>query len=173
LKLHISLQSKGYSVIRCLGVTKDPITGDYMLVMLEFQMDLRSFVKQNYSTLKWKDVNYIFWEILSRIRKLHEDHIVHKDLHSGNILQAWNYVWDIADFGLCGLADKPQTQIYGNMPYMAPEVIRGGVYTKAADIYSIGMLMYEVAIGHSPFLGRHPDIHLAFKICHEIRPILP
>ena len=173
MQLHISLQSKGYQVIKCLGVTKDPNTGDYMLVMPEYQIDLRSFVKQNYSTLKWKDVYYIFWYILGRIYNLHQDNIVHKDLHSGNVLQDWNYTWDIADFGLCGPADKPPTKIYGNMPYMAPEVIRGGVYTTAADIYSIGMLMYEVAVGHSPFLGRHPDIHLAFKICHGIRPTLP
>src|SRR2546421_11031501 len=75
--------------IACFGVTKDPNTGDYMLVMYELQMDLRSFVKQNYSTLKWKDVYNIFWNILSRIYDLHKDNIVHKDLHSGNVLQTW------------------------------------------------------------------------------------
>ena len=59
------------------------------------------------------------------------------------------------------------------MPYMAPEVIRGGPYTTAADIYSIGMLMYETATGHQPFLGIDPDIHLALDICSGIRPTLP
>ena len=139
-------------MIRCYGITKHPNTGDYMLVLQKLQMDLRSFINQNYSTLKWKDVYQIFWRILSRILNLHKDNIVHKDLHSGNVLFDKS-IFDITDFGLCGPADKPQTKIYGNMPYMAPEVIRGGVYTTAADIYSIGMLMYEVAVGHSPCFG--------------------
>ena len=168
MQLHISLQSKGYQVIDCLGVTKDPKTDDYMLVMNKLQLDLRSFIKQNYSTLKWKDVYNIFWWILSSLDKLHEDNIVHKDLHSGNFLQDWAYIWKITDFGLCGPADKPQTKIYGNMPYMAPEIIRGGAYTLAADIYSIGMLMYEVAVGHAPFLGLDPDFDLALEICRGI-----
>jgi len=158
-------------VIRCSGTTKHPNTGDYMLVLPKLQMDLRSFINQNYSTLKWKDVYKIFWHILSHIYHLHKDNIVHKDLHSGNVLFDDSY--EITDFGLCGLADKPQTKIYGNMPYMAPEVIRGGVYTTAADIYSIGMLMYEAVVGHQPFLGIDPDIHLAFDICCGIRPTLP
>ena len=169
--LHISLQSKGYDIIRCYGITKHPNTGDYMLVLQKLKMDLRSFINQNYSILKWKNVYQIFWRILSRIYYMHEDNIVHKDLHSGNILI--DKVWDITDFGLCGPADKPQTKIYGNMPYMAPEVIRGGVYTTAADIYSIGMLMYETAAGHQPFLGIDPDIYLALEICRGIRPTLP
>jgi serine/threonine protein kinase len=79
----------------------------------------------------------------------------------------------LADFGLSGPADKPTKNIYGNMAYMAPEVIRGGVYTVAADIYSIGMLMYELAAGHAPFQGIIQDVHLAFDICSGIRPTIP
>src|SRR5439155_22228857 len=112
-----------------------------------------------------------FWSILSRIYDLHKGNIAHKDLHSGNLLLI--DVWDIADFGLCGPADKPQTKVYGNMPYMAPEIIRGLVYTLAADIYSIGMLMYEVAAGHPPFLGLATDFRLACEICRGARPTIP
>ena len=59
------------------------------------------------------------------------------------------------------------------MPYMAPEIIRGGVYRPSADIYSIGMLMYEVAAGHPPFLGLATDFRLACDICRGVRPTLP
>src|SRR5205823_13474329 len=57
--------------------------------------------------------------------------------------------------------------------YMAPEVIRGGVYTIAADIYSIGMLMYEFVAGLAPFQGIAQDVHLALDICSGIRPTIP
>src|SRR6185369_3497992 len=92
-----------------------------------------------------------------------------KDLHPGNILLR-NGTWQVADFGICGPANQSPSSIYGNLPYMAPEVIRGAQYSTAADIYSVGMLMYHVAIGHAPFVEQENDIHLAFDICNGIRP---
>ncbi|CAI2186483.1 6506_t:CDS:1, partial [Funneliformis geosporum] len=56
------------------------------------------------------------------------------------------------DFGFCGLADKPLGSIYGNLPYTVPEVINGKGYTFASEIYSIGMLMWEISSGQPPFL---------------------
>ena len=168
---HISLLSKGYRVLKCFGVTENPDTADYMLVLAQLKTDLRTFIQENYSILEWKEVYNMFWYILGRIYTLHKDNIAHKDLHSGNLLAM--SAWEISDFGLSGPADKPQMKIYGNMPYMAPEIIRGGVYTLAADIYSIGMLMYEVAAGHPPFHALASDIHLAIEICRGIRPTIP
>src|SRR5439155_19959169 len=95
--------------------------------------------------------------------------LVHKDLHAGNSLQAFNDKWYVADFGLCGPANQPPSTIYGNLPYMAPEVIRGAQYSTAADIYSVGMLMCHVVTGHPPFVNRQNDIDLASDICNGIR----
>ncbi|GBC00366.1 hypothetical protein RclHR1_03830005 [Rhizophagus clarus] len=76
---------------------------------------------------------------------------IHRDLHSGNILYLdYNY-WYISDLGFCGPADKPIKSIYGNIPYIAPEIIVGKEYTYASDIYSIGMLMWEISSGQPPF----------------------
>ncbi|RIA97971.1 kinase-like domain-containing protein, partial [Glomus cerebriforme] len=57
----------------------------------------------------------------------------------------------ISDLGFCGPADKPLNSIYGNLPYIAPEVIAGKETTFASDIYSIGMLMWEISSGQPPF----------------------
>ena len=73
--------------------------------------------------------------------------------------------------GLCGeVGNIDETKIYGVMPYVAPEVLRGKPYTQAADIYSFGMIMYFVATGKQPFVNHAHDNLLALKICNGIRP---
>ncbi|RGB23927.1 kinase-like domain-containing protein, partial [Rhizophagus diaphanus] len=73
--------------------------------------------------------------------------------------------------GLCGEVDNiDETKIYGVMPYVAPEVLRGKPYTQAADIYSFGMIMYFVATGRQPFGNHAHDYELALDICKGVRP---
>ncbi|POG72942.1 kinase-like domain-containing protein [Rhizophagus irregularis DAOM 181602=DAOM 197198] len=73
--------------------------------------------------------------------------------------------------GLCGKADNiDKTNVYGVMPYVAPEVLRGNSYTQAADIYSFGMIMYFIATGRQPFSNHAHDEVLALDICNGIRP---
>ena len=71
-------------------------------------------------------------------------------MHSGNILFSEGR-FDISDLGFCGPADKPLKSIYGNLPYISPEVIVGKEQTFKSDIYSIAMLMWEISSGYSPF----------------------
>ena len=73
--------------------------------------------------------------------------------------------------GLCGeVGNVDATNIYGVMPYVAPEVLKGNPYTQAADIYSFGMVMYFVATGKQPFSDCAHDQDLALSICNGIRP---
>ena len=65
---------------------------------------------------------------------------------------------------------KPLESIYGNLPYIAPEVITGKEYTFASDIYSIGMLMWEISSGQQPFAGFDHDYDLAMNIVNGMRP---
>ncbi|CAI2197789.1 5008_t:CDS:1, partial [Funneliformis geosporum] len=93
------------------------------------------------------------------------------DLHSGNILYSeYTGEWYISDFGFCGPADKPLESIYGNLPYIAPEVINGKGYTFASDIYSISMLMWEISSGQPPFAYYDHNIDLVMKIINGMRP---
>ena len=90
--------------------------------------------------------------IVRGLEKIHENKMVHHDFHIGNILlNVFRYPL-ISDMGLCGeVGNIDPTKIYGVMPYVAPEVLRGKPYTQAADIYSFGMVMYFVATGKQPF----------------------
>ena len=60
--------------------------------------------------------------------------------------------------------------MYGVLPYIAPEILRGQNYTKATDVYSFGIIMYEVFSGLPPYYDVSHDKNLAMKICLGSRP---
>ena len=79
--------------------------------------------------------------------------------------------------GLCKPADYNKLEnlnnnnnVYGVLPYIAPEILRGQNYTKAADVYSFGIIMYEVFSGLPPYHDVSHDKNLAMKICLGFRP---
>ena len=105
-------------------------------------------------------------QILSALTAIHEGGIVHADVKSDNILVEarpdGTDACKLIDFGLAHVqfaartveADaKPQEWLSGTPEYMAPEVIRGEGSSFAADIYAVGMILYEMLIGQAPFAG--------------------
>src|SRR3954467_9938719 len=96
-----------------------------MLVLEQMEEDLKAFISETYTTITWKTVYDLFWRILSKLYSIHEAKFVHKDLHSGNVLHRFDGAWFLADLGFCGPVGEPVESVYGNLPYMAPEVIRG------------------------------------------------
>jgi serine/threonine protein kinase len=82
-----------------------------------------------------------------------------------------NYDACISDMRSCKkIFDIYDTNIYGVMPYIAPEVLKGRLYTQAADVYSFGMIMYVVATGKQPFVNRAHDNILVLDICNGVKP---
>ena len=82
----------------------------------------------------------------------------------------------ITDLGLCGPVDEESSnKIYGIVSYIAPEIlIQKKQKTKESDVYSIGMIMWEIFAGHPPFDDRAHDYHLILQIGEGLRPpILP
>jgi len=96
--------------------------------------------------------------------------MVHRDFHPGNLLH-YRRTISVSDLGLSGpiyVTEAPQT--VGVLPYMAPEIINRKPYTKAADIYSVGMIMWLLTSGQQPFSDRPHDVTLAIDICSNVRP---
>jgi serine/threonine protein kinase len=93
------------------------------------------------------------YDIAKQLEAIHKLNLVHGDFHDGDILCVKSEVM-ISDFGLC----KPNMEavdpkdVRGVIPYMAPEVIRCEPYTKAADIYSFGIIMWEMTSGVPAFI---------------------
>ncbi|POG58599.1 kinase-like domain-containing protein [Rhizophagus irregularis DAOM 181602=DAOM 197198] len=136
------------------------------------------WVYKNYRNFNWSYKLTTLWNIIKGLEEIHQKQLVHNDFHTGNILLNVLYVNNlndnsiyVSDMGLCGKADDVnQNNIYGVMPYVAPEVLKGKPYTQAADIYSFGMIMYFVGTGKQPFSDCAHDKILALKICNGIRP---
>ncbi|RHZ88751.1 hypothetical protein Glove_21g272 [Diversispora epigaea] len=118
--------------------------------------------------------------------EIHKLDIVHQDFHPhpGNIL---SYDFDdpdfimISDFELIlskligANPNNPEKKnIFGVLPYIAPEVLSGDEeYTKAADVYSFGIIAYEIVTGFHPYPDIPYDNDLAMKICNGLRPKIP
>src|SRR4051812_39858999 len=108
-------------------------------------------MNKNYENFNWSKKLEALVNIINGLKVIHEKQMVHRDLHSGNLLLDHYYLY-ISDMGQCGKVDDlDATKVYGVMSYIAPEVLRGKPYTEAADIYSFGMIMYFVATGKEPF----------------------
>ena len=105
---------------------------------------------------------------------IHDAGKVHKDIHSGNVL--FSLLGDkigllISDLGMCQPADnKEKKGVYGVLPYVAPEVLRGFQYTKEADIYSFGIVMNEFMSEEIPYNDTPHDHILTVRICNGLRP---
>jgi serine/threonine protein kinase len=120
----------------------------------------------------------MLFNISKGLEDVHQKKIAHHDFHAGNILLSGTKPSDIhdnsihiSDMGLCrDVSNTDKNNIYGVIPYVAPEVLKGEPYTQAADVYSFGMIMYFVATGKQPFANRAHDEYLVLNICSGNRP---
>ncbi|GBB98970.1 hypothetical protein RclHR1_03380012 [Rhizophagus clarus] len=166
--------SEHSNILKILGISQNPESKDYVMV-LEYanRGNFNYWLNKNYENFNWLSKLKRLGDIIVGLQQIHEQQMVHRDLHTGNILFqfAEEEFLCISDMGLCGKIDNiDESNIYGVMPYIAPEVLRGKPYTKAADIYSFGMIMYFVATGRQPFADYAHDQNLALNICNGIRP---
>ncbi|RHZ76537.1 hypothetical protein Glove_196g118 [Diversispora epigaea] len=185
MEIHFKLYagSDNITSIRFYGITQDPVTHSYTMV-LEYASDgnLREYLKINFNNINWEKKLHILYRLSERLMNIHELDIVHQDFHLGNILSSdfgdSNYM-HISDFGLSKLIEanpnNPEKKnIVGVLPYIAPEVLSGDEgYTKAADVYSFGIIAYEIITGFPPYPDIPHDEDLAIKICNGLRPKIP
>ena len=162
-------------IVRCHGITKDPETNDFMMVLRYIENgSLRQHLNNNFNSFDWKKKLSNLDDIITGLKHIHENKLIHQDFHCGNILCDDDYSY-ITDLGLCKPANVKPSQsgnkkIYGVLPYVAPEVLRGKEYTQASDIYGFGIIAYEICTGLPPYHDIAHDEFLAAKICQGLRP---
>ncbi|PKB94133.1 kinase-like protein [Rhizophagus irregularis] len=152
--VHVQAQ---FDFCHLYGITQDPSTLEYMFIMrFAPQGDLRRYLLRNFDNLLLP--NKLGW--------------VHGDLHSGDILLLNEENAFISDFGMCRPTDtvEAKDKVYGVISYIAPEIIRGHPYSQAGDIYSLGILLWELACGIIAFADRSHDVNLILDICDGLRP---
>ncbi|RHZ43852.1 hypothetical protein Glove_851g16 [Diversispora epigaea] len=156
--------------IPCYGVTQNPRTKNYAR-----DGDLNHFFKKNFAEITWNKKIKFLWDIVEGLEKIHCNEILHRDLHGGNILIKDN---DnnaiISDLGFSRPANIDSNlsgkSIYGIIPYMAPELFKGQTYSYASDIYSLGMIMWQLTSGHRPFHDQEHGPKLILDILDGKRP---
>ncbi len=157
--------------IKLYGITQDPETLNYMVVLSYMKVgSLRSnlMIKKYNPNDKYENFYYVIKSLLI----LHQCNLVHGDFHSGNLLLSSQARMYISDLGLSKPTDKSSktNEIFGVLPYIAPEVLLGKPYTKAADIYSFGIIMWEMTSGIPAFNNIPHDFDLSLNICQGLRP---
>src|SRR5439155_17911659 len=175
LRNYIKFKGPYYNgILDIYGISQDPNTKEYILVMRYANNgSLRDYITKNFKNLKWKNKVEILYRIISGLKTIHQEQLVHHDFHSGNILHSDKILYRVlvADLGLSVLADQEPSSIVGVLPYIAPEVLSGRKpYTKKSDIYSFGILMSEISTGQQPFNNKAHDHGLMLKICEGLRP---
>ncbi|GBB99543.1 hypothetical protein RclHR1_35560002 [Rhizophagus clarus] len=115
----------------------------------------------------WNQKLFMLYRIISGLIEIHEQNLVHCDFHDGNILNHDEDQVFISDLGLCRPIKTfmKKDDIYGVIPFLAPEILRGKQYTPASDIYSFSMIMWEFTSGVPPFNDRAHDLQLSLSIC--------
>ena len=169
------------SVNPIYGVTRDVETNEYVIVThFQNEGNLRRLISEKHAELTWKNVIFMLYNISFGLFHIHDRKYHHKDFHSGNILNSIinnDYFRSvISDFGMSCPANESSKDkaVYGVIPFVAPEVLQGGEYTNKADVYGLGMIMWEILSGEPPFIDREYDQYLMRDIClNQLRPPIP
>ncbi|VWU49418.1 NIMA related kinase 2, putative [Hepatocystis sp. ex Piliocolobus tephrosceles] len=141
--------------------------------------DLGAYIK------KTKDMNMYIpeekirrWllQIITAIKFLHDRKIIHRDLKCNNIFLDENERAKIGDFGLAKILEQTEqtSTLCGTISYMAPEICKNDSYSFPADIWSVGIILYELLSLKQPFKSKNSNmLSIAQKICEDEPDPLP
>ena len=148
--------------------------GEFYYLILEYVegMTLKDYMIKN-PRIPIETIVHIAKQIAAGLSHAHQNGIIHRDIKPQNILMNENLTCKITDFGIArayGDTTLTQTnQMLGTVYYLSPEQARGNVATAQSDIYSLGILIFEMITGQIPFKGESA-VAIALKHLQEELP---
>lgn len=112
---------------------------------------------------------HYFAQVTRGLQYLHSQCIVHRDLKPENLLVTHDDVLKIADFGWCAVSTVTRTTFCGTLDYLAPEMIQGKGHNHTLDIWSLGVLLYEMLVGRPPFQSTNHLTLIAKILATELK----
>ena len=152
-------ESKAIAVLSHPNIVKiyDVSLGDGIQYLVMEHVDgitLKEYIEQQH-VLKWKEAVHFTVQILRALQHAHDKGIVHRDVKPHNIMLLQDGTIKVMDFGIARFArDDGRTvtdKAIGSVHYISPEQARGDITDEKSDIYSVGVMLFEMLTGKLPF----------------------
>lgn len=146
-------------------------TDEIQFIVMEYidGITLKEFIDQQ-GVLRWKDALHFVTQILRALQHAHDKGIVHRDIKPQNIMLFSDGTIKVMDFGIARFAridgKTLSDKTIGSVHYISPEQARGDMTDERSDIYSVGVMLYEMLTGRKPFDGDNP-VAIALKHMEE------
>lgn len=180
-------ESKAIAMLSHPNIVKvyDVSFGDMIQYIVMEYIDgitLKEYIDRQ-GVIEWKDVLHLTTQVLRALQHAHESGIVHRDIKPQNIMLLQDGTIKVTDFGIARFSDKATRtmtdQAIGSVHYIAPEQARGDVTDGKTDIYSVGVMLYEMLTGKLPFEGDSAvsvalmQLQSTPKMPREVNPSIP
>ena len=131
---------------------------DYIVMELIDGITLKHYMEKK-GTLNWKETLHFGMQIAKALEHAHSRGIVHRDIKPHNVMVLKNGSVKVTDFGIARVMSKTNTltkEALGSVHYISPEQAKGGWVDNRSDLYSLGVVMYEMMTGRPPYDGESP-----------------
>lgn len=160
------------NIVAVYDVSQNPDI-EYIVMELVDGITLRQYMDRR-GALAWREVLHFSTQIARALAHAHERGIVHRDIKPQNVMMFRDGTAKVADFGIAALENEmyeSNGQAIGSIHYIAPEQARGESPDARSDLYSLGVVMYEMLTGSKPYEG---DTIGEIAIKHiNAKPVLP
>ena len=158
----INIQSKIFhpNIIRLYNYFRDKNkTNIFLILEYASKGTLFDYIRHN-GGLDESESFYYFIQAVNAIYFLHKNKIIHRDLKPENLLINHNNILKLCDFGWSVyLHNNKRVTFCGTVEYMAPEIVKNEGYDFSIDVWSLGVLLYELIHSHSPFVVKDLNIN--------------
>ena len=131
---------------------------DYIVMELIDGITLKQYMEKK-GRLNWRETVHFATNIAKALEHAHSRGLVHRDIKPHNVMVLKNGSVKVADFGIARLMENEATmtkEALGSVHYISPEQAKGGRVDNRSDLYSLGVVMYEMITGKTPYDGDSP-----------------